>query len=113
MMDHNEVKAIRRLGAAILSLFAEDQVKIFSAAMRGKKSLRLTPNTITIRDLDAEVGAVRRYMGSRDFRDICDLAGVEIRVEPAIEHMLRMARVFDGGRKGVTAELALTAWADE
>ena len=113
MMDHNEVKAIRRLGAAVLSQFAEDQVKIFHAATRGKKSLRLTPNTISIRDLDAEIRAVRRYMASKDFRDICDLAGVEIRVEPAIEHMLRMARVFDGGRKGVTAELALNAWVAE
>ena len=113
MIDPHEVKAIRRLGAAVLSLFAEDQVKIFHAAMRGKKSLRLSPGTISLRDLDAEIRAVRRYMASKDFRDVCDMAGVEIRVEPAIAHMLRVARVFEGGRKGVTAELALTAWAAE
>ena len=111
MKDHHEVKAIRRLGAAILSQFAEDQVKIFHAAMHGKKTLSLSPNKIAIRDLDAEISAARRYMTSKDFRDVCDLAGVEIRVEPAIEHMLRVARVFEGGRKGVTAELALNAWA--
>lgn len=110
MMDPHEFKSIRRLGAAVLSLFAEDQVKIFHAAMRGKKSLCLSPGTISIRDLDDEIRAVRRYMASKDFRDICDLAGVEIRVEPAIEHMLRVARAFNGGRKGVTVELALTAW---
>ena len=113
MMDPHEIKAIRRLGAAVLSMFAEDQVKIFHAAMHGKKSLRLAPNRIAIRDLDAEIRSVRRYMGSKDFRDICDLAGVEVRVEPAIEHMLRVARVFEGGHKGVTAELAREAWADE
>ena len=39
--------------------------------------------------------------------------GVEVRVEPAIEHMLRVARVFDGGHKGVTAEVALNAWPAE
>ena len=52
-------------------------------------------------------------MGSKDFRDVCDLAGVEVRVGPAIEHMLRVARVFDGGHKGVTAEVAMNAWAAE
>ena len=113
-MDPHEVKAIRRLGAAILAQFAEDQVKIFHAAMHGKKSLILRPDRISIRDLDAEIGAVRRYMASKDFRDICDLAGVEIRVEPAIEHMLRVAEVYTaGGWKGVTADLARKAWAAE
>ena len=52
-------------------------------------------------------------MGSKDFRDVCDLAGVDVRVEPAIEHMLRVARVFDGGHKGVSAELAMNAWVAE
>ena len=113
MTDHLEIRAIRHLGAAILSTFAQDQVRIFSAAMRGKKSLLLKPNRIFVRELDDEISAVRRYMGSKDFRDVCDLAGVEVRVEPAIEHMLRVARVFEGGRKGVTAELALTAWVAE
>ena len=113
MMDPHEVKAIRRLGAAILSQFAEDQVKIFHAAMHGKKSLLLTPNRIEIRDLDVEIRAVMRYMASKDFRDICDLAGVEIRVEPAIAHMLRVAEVYVGGRNGVTVDLALSAWSAE
>ena len=113
MMDPHEIKAIRRLGAAVLSMFAQDQVWIFHAAMRGKKSLLLAPNRIFVRELDDEISAVRRYMGSKDFRDVCDLAGVQVRVEPAIEHMLRMARVFDGGRKGVTAELAMNAWVAE
>ena len=113
MTDHHDIRAIRRLGAAILSTFAQDQVKIFSAALRGKKTLLLAPNRIAIRDLDAEIRRARRYMGSKDFRDVCDLAGVEVRVEPAIAHMLRMARVFDGGHKGVTAELAMKAWGTE
>lgn len=113
MMDHHEVSAIRRLGAAILARFAEDQVKIFHAAMHGKKSLRLLPTTISIRDLDAEIRAVRRYMESKDFRDVCDMSGVEIRVEPAIEHMLRVAKAYRGNGKGVTADLALSAWVAE
>ena len=113
MMDPHEIGAIRRLGAAILSTFAQDQVKIFHAAMRGKKSLILSPNKIADCYLDAEVRAVRRYMASKDFRDICDLAGVEIRVEPAIEHMLRVAKVYGGEHKDITVELALNAWADE
>ena len=113
MTDHHDIRAIRHLGAAILSLFAEDQVKIFHAAMHGKKTLSLSPNKIAIRDLDAEIRAVRHYMASKDFRDICDLAGVEVRVEPAIEHMLRVARVFEGGHNGVTAELAMNAWSAE
>lgn len=113
MKDHHEVKAIRWLGAAILSQFAEDQVKIFHAAMHGKKTLSLSPSKIAIRDLDAEISAARRYMTSKDFRDVCDLAGVEMRVEPAIEHMLRVARVIKGGGKGVTAELAREAWVAE
>ena len=113
MTDHHEIKAIRRLGAAVLSMFAEDQVKIFHAAMHGKKSLNLRPDRISIRDLDDEIGAVRRYMASKDFRDICDLAGVEIRVEPAIEHMLRMAKVYAGDRKGISVEMARKAWAAE
>ena len=112
-MDHHEAKAIRRLGAAILSQFAEDQVKIFHAAMHGKKTLSLSPSKIAIRDLDAEISAARRYMTSKDFRDVCDLAGVEMRVEPVIEHMLRVARVIKGGGKGVTAELAREAWVAE
>ena len=109
MMDPHEIKAIRRLGAAILAQFATDQVRIFHAAMRGKKSLRLSPNVVAIRDLDVEIRSVRRYMASKDFRDICALAGVEIRVEPAIEHMLRVAEVYAGGLKGVTVDLALRA----
>ena len=109
-MDHHDLKAIRRLGAAILARFAEDQVKIFHPAMRGKKSLRLAPNVVEICDLDADIRAVRRYMASKDFRDICDLAGVEIRVEQAIEHMLRMAKVYGGDRKGITVDLARSAW---
>ena len=113
MTDHHEIRAIRHLGAAILSTFAQDQVRIFHAAMHGKKTLLLTPNRIAICDLDAEIRRARRYMGSKDFRDVCDLAGVEIRVEPAIEHMLRVARVFDGGHKGVTAEVAMNAWVAE
>ena len=113
MKDHHEVKAIRWLGAAILSQFAEDQVKIFHAAMHGKKTLSLSPSKIAIRDLDVEISAARRYMTSKDFRDVCDLAGVEVRVEPAIEHMLRVARVIKGGGKGVTAELAREAWVAE
>ena len=113
MTDHLEIRAIRRLGAAILSTFAQDQVRIFHAAMHGKKSLLLAPDRVAIRDLDVEIRSVRRYMGSKDFRDVCDLAGVEIRVEQAIEHMLRVARVLDGGRKGVTAELARRAWGAE
>ena len=112
MTDHHEIRAIRHLGAAILSTFAQDQVRIFHAAMHGKKTLLLAPNRIAIRDLDAEIRSVRRYMGSKDFRDVCDLAGVEVRVGPAIEHMLRVAKVY-GGRKGVTAELALNAWVAE
>ena len=111
MMDPHEVKAIRRLGAAVLSHFASDQVKIFHAAMRGKKSLRMRPGRTEIRDLDAEISAVSRYMESKDFGDVCDMAGVEIRVEPAISHMLRVAKVYAGARKGVTAETALNAWA--
>ena len=113
MTDHHDIRAIRRLGAAILSTFAQDQVRIFHAAMHGKKSLVMKPNRIFVRELDAEIRAARRYMGSKDFRDVCDLAGVQVRVEPAIEHMLRVARVFEGGGKGVTAELALTAWVEE
>lgn len=113
MMDPNEIRSIRRLGAAILAQFAADQVKIFHAAMRGKKSLNLIPDKIAIRDLDDEIRAVRRYMASKDFRDVCDIAGVEIRVEPAIEHMLRMANVYAGGRKDITVKLAREAWAAE
>ena len=112
-MDHHDIRAIRRLGAAVLSLFAEDQVKIFNAAMHGKKNLLLTPNKISVRELDDEIRRARRYMGSKDFRDVCDLAGVEVRVEPAIEHMLRVARAFEGGHKGVSAEVAMNAWVEE
>ena len=112
MTDHLEIRAIRHLGAAILSTFAQDQVRIFHAAMHGKKSLLLAPDRVAISDLDVEIRSVRRYMGSKDFRDVCDLAGVEVRVGPAIEHMLRVAKVY-GGRKGVTAELALNAWVAE
>ena len=110
MTDHLEIRAIRHLGAAILSTFAQDQVRIFSAALRGKRSARLGVTRVEIRSIEDEIRAARRYMGSKDFRDVCDLAGVEVRVEPAIEHMLRVARVFDGGRKGVSAELAMNAW---
>lgn len=113
MMDPHEVKAIRRLGAAILSRFAEDQVKIFHAAMHGKKSLLMAQNRIEIRDLDVEIRAARRYMASKDFRDVCDMAGVEISVEPAIAHMLRVAEVYVGRRNGVTVDLALSAWSAE
>ena len=113
MTDHLEIRAIRRLGAAILSTFAQDQVRIFSAALRGKRSTRLDGTTHLIGIIDDEISAARRYMGSKDFRDVCDLAGVEVRVGPAIEHMLRVARVFDGGHKGVTAEVAMNAWTDE
>ena len=113
MTDHHDIRAIRHLGAAILSTFAQDQVMIFHAAMHDKKSVRLSPENISVRDLDDEIRRARRYMGSKDFRDVCDLAGVEVRVEPAIEHMLRVARVFEGGHKGVSAELAMKAWAAE
>ena len=112
MTDHHDIRAIRRLGAAILSTFAQDQVRIFSAAMRGKRAILLDGTTHLIGSIDDEIRKVRRYMGSKDFRDVCDLAGVEVRVEPAIEHMLRVAKVY-GGRKGVTAELALNAWVAE
>lgn len=113
MTDHLEIRAIRRLGAAVLSTFAQDQVRIFSAALRGRRAIHLDGTTHLIGSIDDEMCKVRRYMGSKDFRDVCDLAGVEVRVEPAIEHMLRVARVFDGGRKGVTAELAMNAWVAE
>ena len=113
MTDHLEIRAIRRLGAAILSTFAQDQVRIFSAALRGKRSTRLGVTRVEIRSIDDEIRKVRRYMGSKDFRDVCDLAGVQVRVDPAIEHMLRVARVFEGGSKGVTAELAMNAWVAE
>ena len=110
MKDHHEGKAIRRLGVAILARFAEDQVRIFHAAMHGKKSLLLVPNRIAIRDLDVEIRSVRRYMGSKDFQDVCDMAGVEISVEPAIEHMLRMAKAYAGNGKPISENLALSAW---
>ena len=113
MTGHLEIRAIRRLGAAILATFAHDRVKIFSAALRGRQSAWLDGTRVQIGSIDDEIRKARRYMGSRDFRDVCDLAGVEVRVEPAIEHMLRVARVFDGGRKGVTAELAMNAWVAE
>lgn len=113
MKDHHEGKAIRRLGVAILARFAEDQVRIFHAAMHGKKSLLLVPNRIAIRDLDVEIRSVRRYMASKDFQDVCDMAGVEISVEPAIEHMLRMAKAYAGDGKGITVEKALSAWEAE
>ena len=112
-MDHLEIRAIRRLGAAILSTFAQDQVRIFSAALRGKRSARLDGTRVLVSSIEDEIRKARRYMGSKDFRDVCDLAGVEVRVEPAIAHMLRVARVFDGGHKGVTAEVAMNAWAAE
>lgn len=112
-MDHQEVKAIRRLGAAILAQFATDQVKTFHAAMHGKKTPLLAPDRIAIRDLDVEIRSVRRYMTSKDFQDVCDMAGVEIRVDPAIEHMLRVASIYAGARKGVTVDLALSAWGDD
>ena len=110
MMDPHEVKAIRRLGAAILARFAEDQVRIFHAALHGKKSLTLMPDRIAIRDLDVEIRSARRYMESKDFHVVCAIAGVEISVEPAIAHMLRVAEVYVGGRNGVTVDLALSAW---
>ena len=110
MTDHHDIRAIRRLGAAILSTFAQDQVKIFHAAMHGKKTMLLAPNRIAIRDLDAEIRSVRRYMASKDFRDVCDMAGVEISVEPAIAHMLRVAKAYQGKGKLISAELALSAW---
>ena len=113
MTDHIEIRAIRHLGAAILSTFAQDQVRIFSAALRGRRSTRLGGTRVEIRSIDDEISAARRYMGSRDFRDVCDLAGVQVRVDLAIEHMLRVARVFDGGHKGVSAELAMNAWVAE
>lgn len=109
-MDHHEVKAIRRLGAAILSRFATDQVRIFHAAMHGKKSLLLVPNRIAIRDLDVEIRSVRRYMESKDFHVVCDMAGVEISVEPAIEHMLRVAKAYAGNGKHISEDLAISAW---
>ena len=112
MTDHHDIRAIRHLGAAIMSTFAQDQVRIFSAALRGKRSTRLDGTTCLIGSIDDEIRKARRYMGSKDFRDVCDLAGVEVRVEPAIEHMLRVATVY-GGRKGVSAELAMNAWGDE
>ena len=113
MTDHHDIRAIRRLGAAILSTFAQDQVRIFSAALRGKWATRLGATRVEIRSIEDEIRKARRYMGSKDFRDVCDLAGVEVRVEPAIEHMLRVARVFEGGHKGVSAELARKAWSAE
>ena len=111
MTDHHDIRAIRRLGAAILSTFAQDQVRIFSAALRGKRAIMLG-GRVEILGIDDEIRKARRYMGSKDFRDVCDLAGVEVRVDLAIEHMLRVAKVY-GGRKGVTAELALNAWSAE
>ncbi len=113
MMDPHEVKAIRRLGAAILARFAEDQVRIFHAAMHGKKSLLLVPNRIAIRDLDVEIRSARRYMESKDFHVVCAIAGVEISVEPAIAHMLRVAKVYAGNGKPISENLALSAWESE
>ena len=109
-MDHHEFKAIRRLGAAILARFAEDQVRIFHAAMHGKKTLLLVPDRIAIRDLDVEIRTARRYMASKDFHDVCDMAGVEISVEPAIAHMLRVAKAYRGNGKGITVDMARSAW---
>ena len=111
MMDHHDVKAIRRLGAAILAQFATDQVRIFHAAMHGKKTLLLVPNKIAIRDLDVEIGSP--IHGSKDFHDVCDLAGVEIRVEPAISHMLRVAKAYRGNGKPISEDLALSTWEAE
>ena len=113
MMDQHEIRAIHRLGAAILSTFAQDKVRVFSAALRGKRAARLDGATYLIGSIEDEISAARRYMGSNDFRDVCDLAGVEVRVESAISHMLRVARVFDGGHKGVTAGVAMNAWVAE
>ena len=113
MMDPHEVKAIRRLGTAILARFAEDQVKVFHAAMHGKKSLLLAPNRIEIRDLDVEIRAARRYMASKDFHVVCAIAGVEISVEPAIAHMLRVAKVYAGSGGNISEDLALSAWSAE
>lgn len=112
-MTQHDIRAIRRLGAAILATFAQDQVRIFSAALRGRQAARLDGTTQLIGSIDDEIRKARRYMGSKDFRDVCDLAGVQVRVEPAIEHMLRVARVIKGGGKGVTAELAREAWVAE
>lgn len=114
MMDHHDLEAIRRLGAAILARFADDQVRIFHASMHGKKTLRLAPNVVAIRDLDAEIRAAQRYMMSKDFRDVCDMSGVEIRVEPAIENMLRVAKIYTAGDpKGISVDLARSAWGAE
>ena len=110
MMDPHEVKALRGIWKAVLSTFAQDQVRIFSAALRGKRTVRLDGFPVRVNGIDYEIRAARHYMSGMDFRNVCYLAGVEIRVEPAIEHMLRTARVFKEGRKGVTAELALIAW---
>ena len=113
MMDQHEVKAIRRLWLAVLAEFGSDTIRKLHAAKHGVQIAEISNQRIAIGSFDHEVNALRRYMGSKDFRDVCDLAGVEVRVEPAISHMLRVARVFDGGRKGVTAELALNAWVAE
>lgn len=113
VMDHHEGKAIRRLGAAILARFAEDQVRIFHAAMHGKKSLLLVSDRVEIRDLDVEISSARRYMESNDFHVVCAIAGVEISVEPVIAHMLRMAKAYAGNGKPITAEMALSAWEAE
>ena len=96
-----------------MAQFAADQVRIFHASMHGKKTMLLVPNRIAIRDLDVEIRSARRYMASKDFHDVCDMAGVEIRVEPAIAHMLRVAKAYRGNGKGITADLALSAWGAE
>lgn len=49
-------------------------------------------------------------MASKDFHVVCDMAGVEISVEPAIAHMLRVAKVYAGTGKHISEKLALSAW---
>lgn len=78
-MTDRETAAYRSLWASVaLTVLNDHRMKIRAAARRDRHAGR---SKQVVRSLEAELASARSYIESRDFQQVCDMAG--IRVDPS------------------------------
>ena len=89
----NEYESMRRLWVSVVTQHMMDTVKTLIAARNGKNRARLSTSGdgVPVGSYEYELESARRYFESRDYRDICDMAGVSRKPKQALARAGKMA----------------------
>lgn len=89
----------RHLWAAVAELAIADHAKLIDAARKGRRLISIENVSTVVGTVEHEIATARQYFESRDWREVCEHAGLNIGIERIMRTISKGATTHQVSRR--------------